>query len=61
MTPSESHQPISDSFDVPQEQRPKSIAIIMDGNGRWAVEQNRSRNEGHRAGADIPQGTSPPT
>lgn len=52
MTPSESHQPISDSFDVPHEQRPRSIAIIMDGNGRWAVERNLTRNEGHRAGAD---------
>jgi undecaprenyl diphosphate synthase len=27
------------------------VAVIMDGNGRWAVEQGRSRIEGHRAGA----------
>jgi len=28
----------------------KHVAIIMDGNGRWGIKQNRSRNEGHRAG-----------
>lgn len=27
------------------------IAIIMDGNGRWALRRNRARNAGHRAGA----------
>lgn len=29
----------------------KHIAIIMDGNGRWATERGLSRSEGHRAGA----------
>lgn len=29
---------------------PKHIAIIMDGNGRWAKERNLPRTEGHRAG-----------
>jgi len=29
---------------------PKHIAIIMDGNGRWAKEQNKSRIFGHRQG-----------
>src|SRR5262245_48385700 len=28
------------------------VAIIMDGNGRWASEQGRARADGHRAGAD---------
>lgn len=28
------------------------VAIIMDGNGRWATERGRPRTEGHRAGAD---------
>lgn len=28
------------------------VAIIMDGNGRWAMERGRPRTEGHRAGAD---------
>jgi undecaprenyl diphosphate synthase len=31
---------------------PKHIAIIMDGNGRWAKERNLPRTEGHRRGAD---------
>jgi undecaprenyl diphosphate synthase len=29
---------------------PKHIAIIMDGNGRWAKERGLSRTEGHREG-----------
>lgn len=28
------------------------IAVIMDGNGRWASRQNLPRHEGHRAGAE---------
>jgi undecaprenyl diphosphate synthase len=28
------------------------IAIIMDGNGRWALQRGLSRPDGHRAGAD---------
>lgn len=31
-------------------EKPNHIAIIMDGNGRWAVEKNLLRIEGHRAG-----------
>lgn len=31
---------------------PRHIAIIMDGNGRWAKERGLPRTEGHRAGAD---------
>jgi len=31
---------------------PRHVAIIMDGNGRWAAERNRPRVAGHRAGAD---------
>ena len=30
---------------------PKHVAIIMDGNGRWAQERGMARLEGHRAGA----------
>jgi len=33
-----------------QEQVPRHIAIIMDGNGRWARGRHRPRLEGHRAG-----------
>ncbi len=31
---------------------PKHIAIIMDGNGRWAKNRGLPRNAGHRAGAE---------
>lgn len=31
---------------------PSHIAIIMDGNGRWAKERGLPRTEGHRAGAE---------
>ena len=31
---------------------PRHIAIIMDGNGRWAKEKGKYRLEGHRAGAE---------
>ena len=31
----------------------KHIAIIMDGNGRWAKKQNLQRIEGHKKGAEI--------
>lgn len=33
--------------------RPRHVAIIMDGNGRWAVERNLPRLAGHRRGADV--------
>ena len=36
---------------------PRHIAIIMDGNGRWAKERNLPRREGHRAGAEAVQKT----
>ncbi len=39
------------ALDVPPERLPRHIAIIMDGNGRWARERNQPRIAGHRAGA----------
>src|SRR4051795_2772801 len=32
---------------------PKYVAIITDGNGRWAQQRGLSPIEGHRAGADV--------
>ena len=29
---------------------PNHVAIIMDGNGRWATRQGKKRTEGHYAG-----------
>ena len=40
----------SDLSDVPKEKRPRHIALIMDGNGRWAERQGLPRIEGHRHG-----------
>ena len=39
-----------DGLDVPREKRPRHIAVIMDGNGRWAERQGLPRIEGHRRG-----------
>lgn len=38
------------AFD-PSKEIPRHIAIIMDGNGRWAAERGKPRRDGHRAGA----------
>ncbi len=37
---------------APAENIPRHVAIIMDGNGRWAQQRGLSRLEGHRAGAE---------
>src|SRR5436309_15476282 len=34
------------------EQLPADVAIIMDGNGRWAAQRHLPRVEGHRVGID---------
>ncbi|MEM7601186.1 MAG: isoprenyl transferase [Verrucomicrobiota bacterium] len=39
------------AFD-PEKAIPRHIAIIMDGNGRWAKARDLPRREGHRAGAN---------
>jgi len=39
-----------DLSQVPLEKRPRHIAVIMDGNGRWAERQGLPRIEGHRRG-----------
>ena len=36
---------------------PSHIAIIMDGNGRWAARRNQPRVAGHRAGAEAVRAT----
>ncbi len=37
-------------FEAPRP--PRHVAIIMDGNGRWAAERGLPRTEGHRRGVD---------
>ena len=53
MPPTPTDHPATDTpaLDVPAERRPRSIAIIMDGNGRWALQRDEPRIAGHRAGA----------
>ena len=43
---------ISKLTDINSENIPKHIAIIMDGNGRWATNRGLRRTEGHRKGVD---------
>jgi undecaprenyl diphosphate synthase len=38
-----------------QETPPEHVAIIMDGNGRWATARGLSRTEGHKKGAEAAQ------
>jgi undecaprenyl diphosphate synthase len=42
---------LEQQFDIPEEKLPRHIAVIMDGNGRWARQRGLPRIEGHRAGA----------
>ena len=39
-------------MELKQENLPQHIAIIMDGNRRWAKANGLSTKEGHKAGAD---------
>src|SRR5262245_40123242 len=39
------------------ERLPAHIAVIMDGNGRWAAQRHLPRVEGHRAGIDAVRDT----
>lgn len=38
---------------LPIDRIPKSVAIILDGNGRWARQRNLPRTAGHAAGAEV--------
>jgi undecaprenyl diphosphate synthase len=40
----------ADPLAIPREKLPRHIAIIMDGNGRWARQRGLPRIEGHRSG-----------
>ena len=39
--------------DIPREKFPRHVAVIMDGNGRWAVRQGLERVRGHQQGARV--------
>lgn len=40
------------AIDLDMTRIPEHIAIIMDGNGRWAMEKGKERSYGHQAGVD---------
>ena len=42
--------------DLPRDLLPASVAIIMDGNGRWARARGLPRTAGHAAGAEVVRG-----
>ena len=50
MLPSKTEDP--SSLDLPRDALPRHVAIIMDGNGRWAQARERDRSYGHRHGAE---------
>ena len=43
---------IPEEIKLDYQKMPKHIAIIMDGNGRWAKERNLPRTMGHKAGVE---------
>ncbi len=43
---------MKDNFELDRNNIPESIAIIMDGNGRWAQERGLPRSSGHLQGVD---------
>jgi undecaprenyl diphosphate synthase len=44
--------PDASQLNIPIERVPAHVAIIMDGNGRWAKQRGLSRMEGHEAGTE---------
>ncbi len=38
---------------IPSEDLPAHVAIVMDGNGRWAKERNLARTKGHEKGEEV--------
>ncbi len=43
---------VANSADTVAQMVPTHVAIIMDGNGRWARSRGKPRSDGHRAGTD---------
>ncbi len=43
---------MGETFQTQPEKMPQHVAIIMDGNGRWALSRGKPRLAGHRAGTE---------
>ncbi len=43
---------MGETLNIPPEETPRHVAIIMDGNGRWALSRGKPRLAGHRAGTE---------
>src|ERR671917_1600090 len=52
MPKSDAVRPLPAQFEVP-----RHVAIIMDGNGRWAAARGLPRGEGHRRGVEALRNT----
>lgn len=46
------HEQVAEPFGINHARLPRHVAIIMDGNGRWAKRKGLLRTVGHRAGVD---------
>ena len=46
------HEPVEDDPFLPAEELPRHVAIIMDGNRRWARQHDKPEIEGHAAGVE---------
>ena len=44
--------PETNIYNIDLQRVPRHIAVIMDGNGRWATQRGRERSYGHQAGVD---------
>lgn len=43
-------EPVVHNVEISTMHKPRHVAIVMDGNGRWAKQRHRPRSFGHRAG-----------
>jgi len=48
---------IESELGIRPDQLPRHIAVIMDGNGRWALGRGKERIEGHLRGAEVARAT----
>lgn len=49
---SQNRTPASETEFAPLNNPPQHVGIIMDGNGRWATANNKTRYQGHKAGTE---------